>query len=101
MVLGAARLDSGLVKENGGKELAVVDVEKEEKDGKELAMREVLEENVGKVFAVDDLTEVRAAGKVLTRTGVGMEDDEADMEGGEGDKLLVIGVEVDGGADAL
>ena len=56
---------------------------------------------MGKVFAVDDLTEVRAAGKVLIRAGVGMEDDEADMEGGEGDKLLVMGVEVDGGADAL
>ena len=42
-MLRAAKLDWGLVKENGEKELAVVHVEKEEKDGNKLAMWEVLE----------------------------------------------------------
>ena len=91
MVLLVVRLDWGLdmEKENGGKKLAVVDVDEEKRDGKELAM-ELLEENMGKVFAVDALTELKVVGKVLTKTvGVGMDDEDVDMEVGEGDKLLV------------
>ena len=82
MVLLVVRLDCGLdmEKENGGKELAVVDVDEEKRDGKELAM-ELLEENMGKLFAVDDLTE--GVGMVLTKTvGVGMDDEDVDMEVG-------------------
>ena len=79
------RLDCGLdmEKENGGKKLAVVDVDEEKRDGKELAM-ELVEENMGKVFAVDVVTEFKVVGKVLTKTvGVGMDDEDVDMEVGE------------------
>ena len=90
-MLLVVRLDWGLdmEKENGGKKLAVVDVDEEKRDGKELAM-ELVEENMGKVFAVDVLTELKVVGKVLTKTvGVGMDDEDVDMEVGEEDKLLV------------
>ena len=94
-MLLVVRLDWGLEleKENGGKELAIVDVDGE-KESKELAM-ELLEKNMGKVFAVDDLTELKVVGKVLTKTvGVWMDD-----EAGEEDKLLVEVEELVEGAD--
>ena len=61
----------------------------------------MLEENTRKVFPVDALTELKVVGKLLTQAegaGVGIEDKEVGVELREGDKLLVIVVEVVGGA---